>query len=77
MAVIKKGSYITMDPWVPEDESIPTVDYPYVGHADKNCGYNPFKQYGTKKMARFVEEILMMHKDDDAIPYNNDVRREE
>ena len=60
MATIKHKGFVTMDPWVPEDERIPTVDYPYIGHADKSKGYDPFIQYGKKKMARFIEEIIMI-----------------
>lgn len=59
MTTIKKGKYQTMDPWVPEDESVPVCDYPFIGHADKNSGYDPFKIFGKQKMARFVEEILL------------------
>ena len=62
MAIIKKGKCITMDPWVPEDESIPTCDYPFIGHADKQSGYDPFKIYGKQKMARFIEEIIMRYR---------------
>lgn len=62
MAVIKKGKYTTMDPWVPEDESVPTCDYPFIGHADKQSGYDPFVIYGKQKMARFVEEIIMRYR---------------
>lgn len=62
MAIIKKGKYITMDPWVPEDESVPTCDYPFIGHADKQSGYDPFVIYGKQKMARFVEEIIMRYR---------------
>jgi len=59
MSFIKKGKNITVDPWVPEDESVKTCDCPYVGHADRNSGYDPFKIYGNKQMARFVEDIIM------------------
>lgn len=62
MVTIKKGKYITMDPWVPEDDSVPVCDCPYIGHADKNSGYDPFKIYGKKKMARFIEDILMKNR---------------
>lgn len=65
MAVIKRGRYTTMDPWVPEDTSVPTCDYPFIGHADRNSGYDPFKVYGKQKMARFVEEIIMRYRIDD------------
>ena len=61
MAIIQKGKFITMDPWVPEDDAVPTVNYPYIGHADEKYGYNPFKIYGVKKMARFVEEIILRY----------------
>ena len=66
MAIIKKGKYITMDPWVPEDESIPTCDYPFIGNADKKSGYDPFKIYGKQKMARFIEEIIMRYRVEEA-----------
>lgn len=62
MAIIKKGKYTTMDPWVPEDASVPTCNYPFIGHADKQSGYDPFEVYGKQKMARFVEEIIMRHR---------------
>lgn len=62
MAFIKKGKYTTIDPWVPEDENVPVVDHPFINHADKNSGYNPFEIYGTQKMARFVEEIILRNK---------------
>ena len=59
MVTIKKGKFVTMDPWVPEEESVPVCDHPYINHADKNSGYDPFKVYGKQKMARFIEEILL------------------
>lgn len=62
MITIKKGKYTTMDPWVPEDESVPVCDCPYIGHADKKSGFDPFKIYGKKKMARFVEDILLKYR---------------
>lgn len=57
MVTIKKGKFVTMDPWVPQDTSVSVCDEPYIGHADKKSGYNPFKIYGKKNMARFVENI--------------------
>lgn len=62
MVTIKKGKYTTMDPWVPEDRSVPVCDCPYVGYADKKSGYDPFKIYGKQKMARFVEDIVLKHR---------------
>jgi len=62
MTTIKKGKYTTIDPWVPADENIPTSDYPFIGHAKKENGYDPFVEYGREKMARFVEEILLKNK---------------
>ena len=62
MVTVKKGKFTTMDPWVPEDESVPISDHPYIGHADKKSGYDPFKVYGKQKMARFVEEIIIKNK---------------
>ena len=59
MVTIKKGKISIVDPWVPEDVSVPTCDDPFPCHADQNSGYDPFAVYGKKNMARFVEEILM------------------
>ena len=56
--ITHKG-YTTVDPWVPEDEKVPVNDDPFIGHADKNCGYDPFKIYTKEKMARFVEDIIL------------------
>lgn len=61
MTVIKRGKFTTMDPWVPEDNTIPTGDEPYFCHAKKSADYDPFAVYGKKKMARFVEDILMRY----------------
>ena len=76
MSFIKKGKYTTIDPWVPEDESVPVVDYPFINHADKNSGYDPFEIYGTQKMARFVEEILLRNKMDRERVENSKTREE-
>lgn len=62
MVTIKKGKYTTVDPWIPVDDTVPVCDYPYIGHADQNSGYDPFKVYGKQKMARFVEKILLKSK---------------
>ena len=62
MVVIRKGKSTTVDPWVPEDSSVPTCDDPFPCHADRNSGYDPFSVYGKINMARFVEEILMRSK---------------
>lgn len=62
MAAIRKGKITTVDPWVPEDSSVPTCDDPFPCYADWNSGYDPFTVYGRKNMARFVEEILMRSK---------------
>lgn len=59
MVTIQKGHYITMDPWVPEDRTIPTTDTPFPGHAAPASGFDPFAVYGKKNMARFVESIRM------------------
>lgn len=62
MVTIRKGKSTTMDPWVPDDPSVPTCDYPFPGHADRKAGFDPFVVYGKKNMARFVEEILMRNR---------------
>ncbi len=62
MVTIKKGKISIVDPWVPEDVSVPTCDDPFPCHADRNSGYDPFAVYGKKNMARFVEEILMRNR---------------
>ena len=59
MVTIRKGKIATVDPWAPEDMSIPTCDDPLPCYADHNSGYDPFMVYGKKNMARFVEEILV------------------
>lgn len=59
MVTIQKGHSITMDPWIPEDSSIPTIDAPFPGHAAEGSGFDRFRVYGKKKMARFVESIRM------------------
>ena len=73
MAVIQKDKYVTMDPWVPEDDSIQTVSFPYIGHADRRTGFNPFRQYGRRKMAGFVEEVIMLNENNGMA--NRDHRR--
>ena len=62
MAYITKNKTIIIDPWVPDDESVEVCDIPYPCHAAKSSGYDPFKQYGKKEMARFVEDILLIDK---------------
>lgn len=62
MVTIKKGKNITVDPWIPEDDTIFVCDYSYIGHTDKNSGYDPFKVYGKKKMARFIENIIIKNR---------------
>ena len=59
MVTIQKGHCITMDPWVPEERTIPTTDTPFPGHAVLASGFDPFATYGKKNMARFVESIRM------------------
>ena len=59
MVCINHKGYITMDPWVPEDENVPVSNEFFIGHANRDCGYDPFKIYTKEKMARFVEDIVM------------------
>lgn len=61
MAYITKNKTIIIDPWVPDDESVEVCDIPYPCHASKSSGYDPFKRYGKKEMARFVEDILLIN----------------
>ncbi len=61
MVTVRKGKITTMDPWVPDDPSVPTC-YPFPGHADRKADFDPFAVYGKKNMARFVEEILMRNR---------------
>lgn len=65
MTKIKKGKYTTIDPWVPDDKSVPTCYEPYLNNADKKSTYNPFDIYGKQKMARFIEEIIIRYRDED------------
>lgn len=61
---VEKDGYKTVDPWVPSDEDIrechPKIDsMVYPGHAVSNSGYDPYKKFGKKQMARFIEEIIV------------------
>lgn len=60
MAYIEKKKAVIFDPWVPEDEKIPTELHPEFTafHAAPDSGYDPFVVYGKKEMARFVEDII-------------------
>jgi len=58
MVLIEKDGYETMDPWVPQDATIPIIDIPYACHGDKESGFDPFRIYGKEKMDTFIREIL-------------------
>lgn len=48
------------DPWFCEDVNmIDESELPF--HGSKKRGYDPFSRFGKKKMARFIEDILMHH----------------
>ncbi len=59
MVRIDKGKRIIIDPWFPEDSDVPTDNGRFGCHANPDCGYDPFKIYGKKDMAKFVEQICM------------------
>ncbi len=58
MVLIEKDGFETMDPWIPQEENVPTTDEPYYGHGDRSRGFDPFAIYGKQKMDSFIEAIL-------------------
>ncbi len=56
MVVFKQKGYTVLNPWVPEEGIVPVKEIAAYGNGTKK--YDPFAVYGTKKMARFVEEIV-------------------
>ena len=67
MVTVEKDGIATMDPWIQKDGPIEAADYLTISHYDADSGYNPFKVYGKKNMARFVEDIILQTRNENII----------
>mgnify|MGYP004445290057 FL=1 len=77
MVTFEHMGKLVVDPWLTDIE---TADHfaGYEGnvpHGDKNGDFDPFKKYGAKTMARFVESIVQKKEQEEAMNSTDNLKK--